>query len=283
MDQEIFKSVIHDIIHHSDDIFELKISSPLAAKNYLPGQFFKLQNFQKTNEKSFEPIAITASNIEGDIISSIIQIIGKSTRSASLLKKGQEISLIGPCGEPSYVPSNSSFLLIGGGVGVYALLPYAKLLKENNNKIAILAGYRKKEHCIYQDQIKEFADQVFFSCDEGAINSANITTIPGNIIEALKKIDLRDYQNIFIVGSSSMMQAVAEHLEINKTANKIASINAPMQCMFGGICGQCLTLVPSESGDKLIFICKHQDQKLEPELMANLRKKLSQNSLLEKI
>ncbi len=282
MDKEIFKSVIKDIIRHSDDIFELKISAPLAAKNYLPGQFFKLQNFHNKSSKSFEPIAITASNIEGNIISSIIQIVGQSTKSASLLKKGEEVSLVGPCGEASYLPSGSSFLLIGGGVGVYALLPYAKRLKENNNKVLMLCGYRKKEHFIYENEIKKLADKFLFTFDE-KIEGMGEECLQGSIIDGLAKFPLENIKNLFVVGSSSMMQAVSAYLEDYKALEKIASINAPMQCMLGGVCGQCLTLVPSASGDKLVFICKNQDQKLHSNLMSNLKKKLRQNSLLEKI
>ena len=282
MDKEVFESKIIDVIHYCEDIFELKIKSPLAAKNYKPGQFFKLQNFHNDSEKSFEPIAITASEIDGDIISSVIQIVGVSTKIASSFKNNELVSLMGPCGKPSYLPRNSTFLLIGGGVGIYALLPYAKALKILGNNVTILCGYRKKRHCILLEKIKQSVDSAIFSCDEGKIFESDNQNIHGSIIDSLKSLDLEGIRNLFVVGSSSMMLAVAEYVESYTKINKIASINAPMQCMLGGVCGQCLTLVPAVDGDKLVFICKNQEQILDTKLMQTLKRKLSQNSLLEK-
>ena len=293
---DIFTAKIVDVIHYNSEIFELKIYAPLLAKNYKPGQFFKLQNFHSKSNKSFEPLSLTGAWIENDTISTLVQIVGESSKAASKLKKGDLISLMGPSGEASFIPKNSSIILIGGGGGTAALFPYAKALKENGNKIIFLAAYRKKEHCIYPKKIREYADFALFACDESKLfeDSAYEKSIEGNVIDALKQVDLTGIKNLFVVGSSNMMNAVSEFvsnknglprspcsLAMTEELKPIASINAPMQCMLGGVCGTCL--MQTESNNKLVFICKNQDQKLSTNIMKSLKTRLCQNSLLEKI
>ncbi len=278
---EYFTSTVIENISHSDEIFELKIRSKFAAENFHPGQFFKLQNFHIDKEKSFEPIALTGAFVTDDIISLITQIVGDSSRKASLLRQGDRVSLMGPCGEPSFVPLNSTILLIGGGVGNAALFPYAKELKKNGNKVIFLAAYRKKSHLLYPDVIKKFSDEVIFTCDEEKIEIEAGTSIKGSVIDGLNLLDFSNIKNIFVVGSANMMNVVAEFISKNNiSCSSKASINAPMQCMLGGVCGQCLI---QDSDNSPIFICKNQDQKLNSLIMQRLNVRLSQNSLLEKI
>lgn len=291
---------IVDVIHHNSEIFELIIHAPLLAKNYRPGQFFKLQNFHSKSKKSFEPLALSGAWVENDSISMLVQIVGESSKAASKLKKGDLVSLMGPSGEASFIPKNSSIILIGEGVGTAGLLPYAKALKENGNKVVFLATYSKKEHCISPEKIRKYADSVIFACDEVTLfeDSEHEKSIKGNVIDALKQLDLKGIKNLFVVGSSGMMAAVSEFVSnknelmrspcsiaMTEELKPIASINAPMQCMLGGVCGQCLVSVPeiSRPNDKLVFICKNQDQELSTNLMKNLKTRLCQNSLLEKI
>ena len=61
----------------------------------------------------------------------------------------------------------------------------------------------------------------------------------------------------------------------------ICSINSPMQCMMKGICGQCVQQVLDERG--YIFTCVCQDQNAEIIDFKNLKNRLGQNSLQEKL
>ena len=57
-------------------------------------------------------------------------------------------------------------------------------------------------------------------------------------------------------------------------------INAPMQCMMKGICGQCI--VPKKDND-VIFSCRCQNQKSDTIDLYSLRNRLEQNKLFEKL
>ncbi len=65
----------------------------------------------------------------------------------------------------------------------------------------------------------------------------------------------------------------------------IASINSPMQCMMKEICAQCLQLHkdPVTGDETVVFSCFNQDQRMDQVDFANLRGRLTQNGVQEKL
>ncbi|MBC7927101.1 MAG: hypothetical protein H7039_15740, partial [Bryobacteraceae bacterium] len=65
----------------------------------------------------------------------------------------------------------------------------------------------------------------------------------------------------------------------------IGSINSPMQCMMKEICAQCLQLHkdPDTGEEHVVFSCYNQDQPLDKVDFKNLRARLGQNGVQEKL
>jgi len=65
----------------------------------------------------------------------------------------------------------------------------------------------------------------------------------------------------------------------------IGSINSPMQCMMKQVCAQCLQrhVDPQTQKETFVFSCFNQDQHLDHVDFANLRARLRQNTVLEKL
>ena len=90
---------------------EIVIKAPLAAKNFKPGQFFRLQNFETNSRKTnntnlaMEGIAVTGTEVDKKkgIISTIVLEIGGSTGLCRHLREGEQIILMGPTGCPTEV------------------------------------------------------------------------------------------------------------------------------------------------------------------------------------
>ena len=88
-----------------------------------------------------------------------------------------------------------------------------------------------------------------------------------------------------------MMRAVAQArhgvLEpfLRKGHEAIGSINSPMQCMMKEICAQCLQqhIDPVTGEETVVFSCFNQDQSLDRVDFNNLRARLSQNGVQEKL
>ena len=65
----------------------------------------------------------------------------------------------------------------------------------------------------------------------------------------------------------------------------LGSINSPMQCMMKEICAQCLQLHrdPVTGKETVVFSCFNQDQELDCVDFDNLRQRLRQNGVQEKL
>lgn len=92
------------------------------------------------------------------------------------------------------------------------------------------------------------------------------------------EVNFNKFDRIFINLSNADIIKISSLVE--KYKDKILfSSNVLMQCMMGGLCGQCFTKID----DKATFLCKHHIQKFDNNLLLNTNIKLKQNSLLEKI
>src|SRR5207253_941559 len=123
----------------------------------------------------------------------------------------------------------------------------------------------------------------------------------GNIVAALDAygsgalgpapISLCDVDRVIAIGSDGMMAAVARarHGILShylKPGHKaIASINSPMQCMMKEICAQCLQVHrdPATGVESVVFSCFNQEQNLDHVDFDNLRARLGQNGVQEKL
>jgi len=103
--------------------------------------------------------------------------------------------------------------------------------------------------------------------------------------------EMREVDRVIAIGSDGMMAAVSQarqgmlapHLKPGHKA--IASINSPMQCMMKEICAQCLQVHrdPASGVESVVFSCFNQDQDLDRVDFDNLRARLNQNGVQEKL
>lgn len=109
--KEQFTAKVIKVQYLTDKVVEIVIKAPLAAKNFKPGQFFRLQNFETNGRKAnntnlaMEGIAITGTEVDKKkgIISTIVLEIGGSTNLCRHLREGEQIILMGPTGRPTEV------------------------------------------------------------------------------------------------------------------------------------------------------------------------------------
>lgn len=271
-------------------IVELVIHSPLAAQNFQPGQFFRLQNYSSEISKIIEPLAVTGAYVDSEkgLIHLIVWQNGKSSKLCRYLSQNELVVLMGPSGKPTEILKDSNVVLVGGGVGNAVLCSIAKALKKNNCKIIYFAGYKNLQDRFYQERIEEEADIVVWCCEEGILskNRAEDISVKGDLVYAImghcylwKNLSI---DRIIAAGSTEMMEAIKDTKDDffgNKT-QLIVSLNSPMQCMMKGICGQCIQKVTDER--KYIFTCACQDQDAKIVDFTGLKSRLEQNSLQEK-
>jgi NAD(P)H-flavin reductase len=297
---------VHEVNRLTPTIVEVVVRAPFAARKFQPGQFFRLQNFEAFapsldgTKLAMEGLALTgaATDPERGLMSVIVLEMGGSSRLCAMLKPGEPVVLMGPTGAPTEIPSNETVLLAGGGLGNAVLFSIARALKENGCRVLYFAGYKKAADVFKRDEIEAGTDQVIWSVDAGEPiepRRAQDLAFTGNIVQAMvwyaQSHDLRSVQRIIAIGSDGMMRAVKEARHgvlaplLDPAHVGIGSINSPMQCMMKQVCAQCLQrhVDPATGKEKFVFSCFNQDQHLDEVDFTNLRARLRQNTVLEKL
>lgn len=303
-------ATVHEVNRLTPTIVEIVVRAPFAARHFEPGQFFRLQNFEANartvagSRLTMEGIALTGAwtDPERGLLSMIILEMGGSSRLCALLQPGEPVVVMGPTGTPTEIPSNETVLLAGGGLGNAVLFSIAKALKDNGCRVVYFAGYKKSADVFKRDEIEAGTDQVIWSVDAGepiVPRREQDLAFAGNIVQAIlwyatqpsPMFDLRKASRLIAIGSDGMMRAVKEarkgvlapHLDPAHVG--IGSINSPMQCMMKQVCAQCLQrhVDPVTGKESFVFSCFNQDQNLDEVDFVNLRARLRQNTVVEKL
>ena len=307
---------VERVVRLTPTIIEVIVKAPAAARHFHPGQFYRLQNFERrsphvhvedhVSSMLMEGIALTGAWVDAEqgLLSLITLEMGVSSRLCAYLQPGEPVVVMGPTGTPTEIPADSAVLLAGGGLGNAVLFSIARALKAQGNRVIYFAGYRSGADLFKREEIESTTDQVVWATDAG---EAIVPTRPqdahvrGNIVEAMVAyaegqlgpvaVPLRDVRRIIAIGSDRMMNAVrlarhgvlAPHLDPGHVG--IGSINSPMQCMMKEVCAQCLQrhVDPATGREEFIFSCYNQDQDLDRVDFDNLRARLRQNSVQEKL
>ena len=173
----------------------------------------------------------------------LIQIKGEGTRHLSLLREGDKVNVMYPLGTSFTLPSGKNVLLVGGGCGVAPLLFLARWLKEQDVKVTILTGWKRKEDIFEKD--------VYLQCGEVLITTENGSEGEMGMVTAhsIFKSDLI-FDRIYCCGPDPMMKAVA-HLAMKRGIDCEVSLENTMACGFG-VCLCCIT--PTIHGNQRVCI-----------------------------
>ncbi|MGH9558183.1 MAG: pyridine nucleotide-disulfide oxidoreductase, partial [Bryobacteraceae bacterium] len=306
------RPVVHEVIRLTPTIVEVVVHAPMAARAFQPGQFYRLQNYETLAARAgkttlgMEGLALTGASVDRDagLLSTIVLEMGGSSDLCALLKPGEPVILMGPTGTPTETPSQETVLLIGGGLGNAVLFSIGQQLRASGSRTIYFAGYKKIVDRYKVEEIEKAADIVVWCCDEApgfTPDRVQDKAFVGNIVEAMiaygrgdldeAEIPLSSVDRLVAIGSDGMMGAVARARHtmlapyLNPDHKAIGSINSPMQCMMKEICAQCLQLHkdPATGEETVVFSCFNQDQSLDRVDWANLRTRLSQNGVQEKL
>ena len=191
------RAVVVDAIRIGDRIVEVIVRAPMAARNFQPGQFYRVQNYESTADVvegirlTMEGLALTGAWTDParGLISLIVLEMGGSSRLCSILEPGEEIVLMGPTGTPTEIPDDETVLLAGGGLGNAVLFSIAAALKARRNRVIYFAGYRRAADLFKRRYIEDACDIVVWSVDDGepiVTRRPQDRTVVGNIVQAME-------------------------------------------------------------------------------------------------
>lgn len=312
----LFHATVHKVNRLTPTIVEVVIRAPLAARQFEPGQFYRLQNYETYAQKliysgtettlAMEGLAMTGAWVDKEkgLVSVIALEMGGSSDLCATLAPDEPVVLMGPTGAPTEIPEGETVVLAGGGLGNAVLFSIGRAMREKGCRVLYFAGYKRVQDRYKVPEIEAAADAVVWCCDEapGFIPSRpQDMTFVGNIVEAIRAygtgelgsqpVALNEADRIIAIGSDRMMAAIgAARHGILKPYLKpghvaIGSINSPMQCMMKEICAQCLQqhVDPVTGAVTYVFTCFNQDQSLDVVSFPHLNERLRQNGLPEKL
>jgi NADPH-dependent glutamate synthase beta subunit-like oxidoreductase/NAD(P)H-flavin reductase len=306
--RHLFEAKIISIKRLSSHVISLVIQAPMATKNFKPGQFYRVQNFESlapfigSTRLHAEGVALIGTDVDKEqgTISLIVIEQGVSTRLFSTFKAGDSISLMGPTGVRSKIPrGEETILIIGGQMAGAHLRAIGPLLRASGNRVIFIGAYKKFEDIHFKQELENAADCILWIAQEGhqtPLLRAEDSMIKGDLIASIMAFAkqhtqlLKSVDRVHLIGTYrfiKLMQSARESLfnpYFKEKVHVVASVYGPMQCMLKGVCAQCLQwqIDPvTKLRTKAVFACSWQEQPLDIVDLDNLTERLSQNHMQE--
>jgi len=224
------------------DVKKFRIHSPKIARKRKPGQFVIIR-LKENGERI--PLTIVDSDLKEGTITLIVQGIGKTTKELNSLNAGESIlDVVGPLGTPSEISLFGTAVSIGGGVGTAIAYPTAVALKAAGNHTISIIGARTKDLVILETEMREVADEVYVTTDDGSYGAHGLVTDQLRRLMEQQTIDF-----VIAIGPIPMMRAVAECTR-PFGIKTVVSLN-PIMVDGTGMCGGCRAVVDN----KTVFVC----------------------------
>lgn len=224
-------------------VYDFWIKNDFIGKKAKPGQFVIV----RVSEKG-ERIPLTIADSNGEAFRIVVKAIGKSTYELCSLNEGDVLhDVVGPLGKPSEIKRYGNVLIIGGGVGIAAILPIAKALKNIGNNVTVIIGAKTSQELILKDEFT-FADKLLPTTDDGSFG------YKGNVIDAMKiELENENYNVIWSIGPAIMMKLSSE-IATDYNIPIWVSLNSIM--IDGtGMCGGCRTVIKTNNSEKIEYVC----------------------------
>jgi NAD(P)H-flavin reductase len=167
---------IEQVQRHGDNVIELTIRAPLAAQQYKPGQFFRLQNFEtyapiiENTRLQTEALAMRCAGIDREkgTISLMVMQQGASSRLCSIFRPGDPISLMGPTGTKTNIPNGGeTIMIIGNNLAAADIRTVAPALRAAGNKVLYIGNFQHKNEVYRQSELEAATDAIVWITAEG--------------------------------------------------------------------------------------------------------------------
>lgn len=190
-------------------------------------------------------MTIVDTDPETGLVRLIFQVIGKSTAQLATVMEGESLAdVVGPLGKPTDIENYGTVLLVGGGVGIAALFPIVKGLKEAGNRVITVLGAKNEELLILTEECEKYSDELILMTDDGSVGQKGLVT------QAMEEVFARETVNTaWAIGPSIMMKFCTITAQKHQVPIYV-SLN-PIMIDGTGMCGGCRVTV----ADSIKFAC----------------------------
>lgn len=208
--------IVYSNIEISPDIYEIILEGDFEG---LPGQFYMVRGWNELDP--FLPRPISIADLSDRKLKLLYEVRGRGTHIISKLKKGDNLSLLGPLGNTFDLKETKKIALISGGVGIAPMLYLAKNL---SGQVDIYSGFRNNVY--FLDQIKPYVRNTIVSTENGSSGHKGFVT---------ELFNPEEYDLVYTCGPTPMMNVV-----INMCKGKVPvyiSMESRMACGIGACLG----------------------------------------------
>ncbi len=192
----------------SNNYGEMVIEAPQIAKRAKPGQFVMLSRWQIKNLLLKRPFSFYQINPQEGRFTILYKIVGKGTEILSNSKIGDEIELIGPCGNGFLLPKEANRIaLVARGIGIATLLPLAQEASNRGIEIYSFLSAREKSLLLGRDSLESLSFHTFYTTDDGSKGRKGKVTY---FLEELLKENKVNFEAVYTCGSKRLAQHIQE-------------------------------------------------------------------------
>ncbi len=216
-----------------------KIEAPDVAAKAQAGQFVIIR-VDERGERI--PLTIADWDKKEGSVTIVVMEAGTTTCRLAQLKSGDSIAdFVGPLGLPTHIEKFGTVVCVAGGFAVATIMPIARAMKEQGNKVISIMGARTKDLIFWEDELRSVSDQLIVTTDDGSYVRKGLVTEPlKEVLEGNEKID-----RVIAIGPSIMMKFCAKTTE-PFGVKTIVSLN-PIMVDGTGMCGCCRVSVGGET------------------------------------
>jgi dihydroorotate dehydrogenase electron transfer subunit len=231
----------------------LELKCPPIANKARPGQFVMLkpssQNYPLLRRpfslSKFYPMNHPDKSKRGQF-SILYKKVGLGTEMMSHLKEGQKIDLIGPLGN-GYIlpplPSPSTIILIGGGIGIASLLSLKEVLKDHI--LFVFIGGKTKEDILCEKEFRRGKNTtLYIATEDGSYGEKG--TVVKLFVSRMSQFSSEKDLYVYSCGPSGMLKSLAKKL-IRKRWFVQVSLESRMACGIGACWGCVVKTIDSNN------------------------------------
>jgi ferredoxin--NADP+ reductase len=235
----VYEIVEQDVV--AEQTKKIVLRAPEIAAHAQAGQFVILRNRE---EGERYPLTLADFDRLAGTITLVFLEVGKSTVELGRLEPGEAVpDVVGPLGNPTEVTGVRRAIVIGGGVGIAAAYPVAEAFRRAGADVIGVIGARTRALLFFEREMGRACNELIVTTDDGSHGRHGLVT------EALAEVLERDGANpideVFAVGPSVMMRAVAETTRPHGIRT-VVSLN-PIMVDGTGMCGGCRVEVGGET------------------------------------
>ena len=236
-------STVKEVVRIADNVYSLTVALPEPVGEVRGGQFLNISTGDNSRLLK-RPFGIVRA--EGCDVTVCFQVKGEGTQALANARKGDELSVLLPLGNGFILPESAkNIVVIGGGVGIFPLVPVISGNKDK--KFYSYIGFRNRGCACLLDEFGK-SQKLTIVTDDGSMGEKD------NAVNAY----LKDRENvkadmIIACGPPVMLRALKTQLkEKGITTPCLISLEERMGCGIGA----CLVCVCAKSDGSRARVCK---------------------------